>query len=287
MSAMHAKESGVRTWTVPVDELPPKLQLKEWLVRTPLVGPWAQRFYKEYVGLEGNDLTKHLIEIRRQAFEVCKYRCVASFLFVNYNLEEKYGSDFYDHIFRRISCGERFLDLACGFGNIARNLVYDGAPEENIISTDLRGEFWDLGYQMFRDRERFNGDFRQGDVFDKDYLHDLDGTIDILHTSAFLHLFDVSLQQKILRRILQLMSSKPGTIIFGRQVGNTIPYQVLKHSMRPGRGLYQHNEESFKAMFKEVTDEWDIQVWLTPRMESLYENGGRIGSLRFIITRIR
>ena len=251
------------------------------------MGEWAQRFYKTYVGLEGDDLTRHLLEIRRQAWEVYKYRCVASFLFVNYNLEEKFGADFYDDVLRRISRGEKFLDLACGFGNIARNLVFDGAPQENILSADLREEFWDLGYQMFRDRGRFNGEFRQGDIFDKEYLREYDGTIDILHTSAFLHLFDVALQQKVLRRIIRLMSSKPGTIIFGRQVGNTIPHHVLKHPMRPGRGLYQHNEESFKAMFEEVTDEWDVQVWLTPRTDSVYENGGRIGALRFIITRIR
>jgi SAM-dependent methyltransferase len=286
---MHAKDCAVlrKKYDVPEDTLPPKLDLKDWLVRAPTVGAWAQRFYKTYVGLEGDELTAHLLEIRRQAFEVYKYRCVASFLFVIYNLEEKYGAEFYDEILQRIACGNKFLDLACGFGNVARNLVYDGAPKENILSTDLRREFWDLGYQMFRDRERFTGEFRQGDVFDKDYLRDLDGTIDILHTSAFFHLFDVSLQQKILRRVLQLMSSKPGTIIFGRQVGNTIPHQVLKHSWRPGRGLYQHSEESFKAMVQEVTDEWDVQVWLTPRTDTVYENGGRIGSLRFIITRLR
>lgn len=284
---MHAKECNVQKWVVPADTLPPKLDLKDWLVKTPTVGTWAQRFYKTYAGLEGDELTRHLLEIRRQAWEIYKYRCVASFLFVNYNLEEKYGGDFYDDILRRISCGDRFLDLACGFGNVARNLVYDGAPEENIISADLRREFWDLGYQMFRDRDRFNGEFHQGDIFDKDYLQDLDGTIDILHTSAFFHLFDVAQQQKILRRVLKLISSKPGTIIFGRQAGNTSPYQVLKHPLRPGRGLYQHNEESFKAMIEEVTDEWDVQVWLTPQMDSVYENGGRIGSLRFIITKVR
>jgi hypothetical protein len=190
------------------------------------------------------------------------------------------------------------LDLGCAFGHIARNLLYDGAPDGNIISADLRQEFWELGYQLFRDRETFHGQFHQGDIFDPQYLVQLDGRIDIVHTSSFFHLFDLPSQQRIVERLMKLVSSKPGTTIFGRQVGNIIP----RHYQHPTRGglLYQHSEESFKAMFEDIAPgQWDVQVWFTEHKDFKADTNkdsrkektdeaihGRVGRLRFIITKL-
>jgi SAM-dependent methyltransferase len=276
---------AVKKVTVPDDELPPRLAPKDWMVDKPKLGEWAKKFYAEYVGImDENELTEHLIEVRRQAWEVYKYRCIASFLFVNYCLRDSYGAEWYDDILKRINGGQQFLDLGCAFGHTARNLVYDGAAQENIISGDLRQEFWDLGYELFRDRNKFKGTFHQGDIFDPDYLSEFDGQIDIVHVSAFFHLFDLDEQKAIVRRLLRLVSSKPGTVIFGRQVGNTIP-SYKKHPYRAGQGFYQHNEEGFRAMFDSVANgKWDIQTWLTTRNDEPADNGGFQGRLRFIIT---
>jgi|SRR5579862_1490444 len=283
---MHLKRP-VKKVTLPVDKLPPQLAYKDWMVDTPPLGPWAKEFYAEYVGItEEKELIQHLLEVRRQAWEVYHYRCIASFLFVNYNLREVYGQEWYNDVLQRVNSGQQLLDLGCAFGHTGRNLVYDGAKEENIISGDLREEFWELGYQLFRDKDKFHGRFRQGDIFDPQYLAEFDGNIDIVHTSAFFHLFDLPGQEAIVRRLSRLMSSKPGSVIFGRQVGNTIPC-YKKHPLRPGQGLYQHNEETFKAMFESVAPgKWDVQTWLTTRREQPADNGGFQGRLRFIITRL-
>jgi hypothetical protein len=271
----------------PADLLAANPDYSEWLAAAPTVGDWARKFYREYVGISDEErLSEHLMEVRALAWEVYKYRCVASFLFVNYNLGESYGSEWYRGILDRIKNGDIFLDLACAFGQIARNLVYDGAPQENIVSADLRQGFWDLGYQLYRDREKFHGAFHQGDVFDEKYLDQYNGKINILHTSAFFHLFDLPAQQQIVRRMMALTSTKPGTIIFGRQAANTITYR-LQHPFRPGQILYMHNEESFRAMFQEVAgQEWDIKTWLRARGENVADNGGRPGRLMFIATRL-
>jgi SAM-dependent methyltransferase len=279
----------VKKVRLPTDILPPKLDVKDWLVESPTIGDWARDFYTSYVGIsDPNELKTHLLQIRSQAWEVYKYRCVASFLFVNYNLGESYGWEWYHQLVARIKGGETFLDLGCAFGHTARNLVFDGAPMENIISADLRAEFWDLGYQLFRDRDTFHARFRQGDVFNGSYLEEFDGQIDILHTSSFFHLFDLASQQTIVRRILRLVSSKPGTVIFGRQVGNTVPIYKT-HSLRPGKGIYMHSEESFKKMVEDIAgQDWDVQVWITTRTDKqITENDGPSGRLRFIITKVR
>ena len=182
----------------PAELLGPQVNVNEWLAEPPTVGEWARKFYREYVGIaDEEELKEHLIEVRALAWKVYKYRCVASFLFVNYNLGESYGWEWYDGIIQRVKRGDKFVDLACAFGHSARNLVYDGAPQENVISGDLRQEFWELGYQLFRDREKFHAVFHQGDIFDSNYLQEYNGQIDILHTSSFFHLFEFEDQQKL------------------------------------------------------------------------------------------
>ena len=278
----------IQTMTMkPVDILATKPDYNKWMAEPPTVGDWAKVFYREYVGLADEELKQHLMEIRELAWKVYQYRCVASFFFVNYNLGETFGQEWYGRILERVQGGDKFLDLACAFGHVARNLVYDGASQENIISSDLRPEFWELGYQLFRDRERFHCEFRQTDIFDPFCLEEYNGKINILHTSAFFHLFDLERQKKVVNAVLRLVSTKPGTIIFGRQVGNTVP-EFRKHPWRStDYGLYSHNEESFRSMFAEVAGEgWDIKTLFVTRPENLASNGGLYGRLRFTITRL-
>jgi hypothetical protein len=271
----------------PVEILAPKFDYREWFIEPLVVQDWARKFYREYVGITGEEeLKKHLTEVRGLAWEIYPYRCIASFYFVNYNLGESYGWEWYNSILERLKAGNIILDLGCAFGHTARNLVYDGAPQENIISGDLRPEFWELGYQLFRDRESFHCKFYEGNIFDKEYLQDYNGKINIVHISSFFHLFELEIQQDLVRRLLQIVSTKPGTIICGRSAGNTKTC-VYKHPFRSGQCLYQHNEESFRRMFESVAgDGWDIKVRLIARSEIVAPNGGLPGRLTFIITKL-
>lgn len=277
----------------PYDIIAPKANLNEWLVEAPPIGDWARKLYREYVGItDDEELKQHLMEIRADAWAIYQYRCVASFMFVNYNLSDTYGGDWYQStILERLrNEGALFLDLACAFGHTARNLVFDGVNDAQIVSADLRREFWELGYKLFRDRDKFHGKFFQGDILDEEYLKEWEGKFDILHVSALFHLFNVEDQKKIMRRIINLLSKKPGSVFFGRAAGNTIP----QYKINPIRsqGLYQHNEESFKEMFAETVrgEEWDVKVILRTdfhgRPDSVDEIGGKRGGLRFMITRL-
>jgi len=279
----------LKTMTMkPVDILATNPDYTKWLAEPPTVGDWARKFYREYVGLaDEEELKQHLMEVRESAWKIYQYRCVASFFFVNYNLGETYGQEWYSGILERMKGGDKFLDLACAFGHVGRNLLYDGAPQENIISSDLRPEFWELGYHLFRDRETFYSKFHQADIFDPTCLEEYNGQINILHISAFFHLFDLERQKRVVRALLRLLSTKPGTTIFGRQAGNTIP-EFKTHPWRPSDyGLYAHNAESFRGMFEEVAGEgWDVKTWLVTKPENQANNGGLYGRVRFIITKL-
>lgn len=102
----------------------------------------------------------------------------------------------YPTILTRLKSGDALLDLGCCFGHIMRQIVFDGAPSENLTGTDLRPEFIELGYELFRDRAIFKSDFVTGDILDEDDegLASLNGRFDVVHAAAFFHLFDWSTQ---------------------------------------------------------------------------------------------
>jgi len=275
--------------SVPPEVLPPSVDVKDWWVEKPEIGPWAKRFFKEYVGITDQDeLAKHLCSIRELAWDVFHYRCIASLLFVNYNLSEAYGTEWYYDVLQRLKKGDKVLDVGCAFGQIARNFVFDGAPAENVWSMDLREAFWDLGYDMYKDRDTFKTPFFEGDISDHEFMKEYDGKFDFIHAASFFHIFNLESQYKVVQRMTKLLSSKPGSVIFGRQVGCSVPRHFSSHPIRLGKGLYMHSVQSFTDMFEDAAPgKWDIQAWLTtrnPRPES--KEKGRPGRLRFIITRL-
>lgn len=42
----------------------------------------------------------------------------------------------------------------------------DGASSENVYASDLQGEFFELGYKLFNDKDRLKSKFIAADVFD-------------------------------------------------------------------------------------------------------------------------
>lgn len=111
--------------------------------------------------------------------------------------------------------------MGCCFGQEIRRLAADGAPSENLYGSDLRPEFFELGYEFFRDRDTLKSKFIAADIFDPNSaLKELDGKIDILYAGSFLHLFGYEQQLEVSIRIAKLLKEKPGSLLVGRQVGN-------------------------------------------------------------------
>lgn len=48
------------------------------------------------------------------------------------------------------------LDRGCCFAQDVRKLVDDGARPQNLYACDLKGEFLDVGYDLFKDKETIN-----------------------------------------------------------------------------------------------------------------------------------
>lgn len=198
---------------------------------------------------------------RDAAWKIWPYPCIGQFRFLDLSISQ---SPYYTTLLSRLKTGEKFLDLGCCFGQDIRKLVADGAPAENLYGSDLRPEFFALGYELFRDREKLASTFLVGDVFDpSSELARLDGQLDVVHAASFLHLFCYEDQIRVCVRIVKLLRERTGSVVLGRQIGHLVAGEQAGR-LDPKKSRFRHNEESFKDMWREVGEltgsRWRVEV---------------------------
>lgn len=133
-------------------------------------------------------------------------------------------------------------------GTDVRKLVADGYPGRNVLGTDVRQEFLDIGYKLYQDSSSSNPiRFFTSDIFDvpsppslpllpsttkeppqpliplseTSNLTQLKGRINHFYLGALFHLFNESTQYEIALRVASLLdlSRKEGVVVFGRHQG--------------------------------------------------------------------
>ena len=165
----------------------------------------------------------------------------------------------YPRILARAQAGATVLDLGCCFGQDLRLLAADGAPTQNMYASDIKEELWQLGFELFRDREKMRAKFVQADIFDPDSdLVHLSGQMDIIIASQFLHLWDWKKQVLAFKKVVEL--SRPGSILVGSQRGQVRAQEVR----RPWGKLFFHNLETYREIWHQVEVEtgsrWEVEA---------------------------
>jgi len=170
--------------------------------------------------------------------------------------------------------GALLLDIGCCFGNDARKAASDGFPVHNVIASDLRQEFWDLGHELFKSTpDSFPATFIAGDAFNPEFLKPhapfyeapqtgppelssltsltpLQGHISIIHASSFFHLFGEEGQLQLAKSLASLLSPLPGSMIFGIHRGSeTKGVREIE-----SRDRFCHSPESWEEL-------WDGQIF--------------------------
>lgn len=179
-----------------------------------------------------------------------------------------------------------FLDLGCAFGQDIRRLVADGVDSRKCYGSDLRLEFMDLGYELFRDKETLQSRFIEGDIFDANTsLKQLDQKCDIVRAAAFFHLFSWDNQKIVAHRVAKLMRPQKGSLVVGAQVGHSTPEETPR---REGGTRFQHNLESWRRMWKEVGDETGVEFEVDGVERSVTSQFKSIGDiwLEFSVRRV-
>ncbi|KZV97531.1 hypothetical protein EXIGLDRAFT_607962 [Exidia glandulosa HHB12029] len=231
--------------------------------------PDEAAFFKEQTGLHDDEVLKeHILAVQAEAYQVYPYPCIRVFNFTTLKISRfAIYQDFLQ--LPTVRRDAVLLDLGCCFGNDARKAVADGFPASQVIASDLRPEFWDLGRKLFRSSTDIR--FIPGDVFQDSFLgpdlvqggtedtahalnnavesaslNPLYGKVSAIHASAFFHLFNEAQQEHIARRLALLLSPEPGSIIFGSHGA------ALTHGKRTGQSSFDHSPESWTALWQNV-----------------------------------
>ncbi|KAH0832526.1 hypothetical protein AYO21_10660 [Fonsecaea monophora] len=221
----------------------------------------------EYSGIPPEAQTEHIKTVRDRAFKSHPYPCLGRWRFLELDLSSH--PLYHGYIVPKMTKepkgtdGQKnpdwiFLDLGCCLGQDVRKLLFDGGDTSRIYGADLRPEFIEVGYELFRDEDRFpraEHFIAPADVFDFSPESELskkcDGRVGILHSTSVFHLFDWDQQVTMARRCLQLMTTKNGRVLIcGCQVGNENPGEFPRRL--GGGSRYRHNEASWKRMWDEV-----------------------------------
>lgn len=248
-------------------------------------------FYKQHTGISDiSELRAHILAIQARAFAIFPYPCIRRLAFTKLKISR---FEAYKEVLQlgRDRPGAILLDLGCCFGNDARKAVADGFPGTQVIATDLKQEFWELGHELFRSTPescpiRFiQGDFldpslvamnltsppTSGDVLSactaQRSLAPLQHLVSAIYASAFFHLFSEEDQLHIAKACQTLLSHQPGSIIFGSQRGSDVAA-----SRGTDRGdSFAHSPESWKEMWKKAAPDGSLHVdaWLSDEETSV------------------
>lgn len=228
--------------------------------------PYMQHLFERYVGIPKDEIVTHIDQIREKAWKILPYPCVGSYGFIVTQLEK---SPHLSTVVHRIQQGATFLELGACFGQELRILADAGAPTKNMFALDRTPEFWELSFELFRDREKMDAPFVQADFMSDSCfeevagLRELVGKTDIIHAGYFFHLFGWDGHLEAMVKVVKL--SRVGTTLIGHQIGRTTAAEESTTSEDGElKKLFHHSEESWKALWKEVQErtktEWKVEV---------------------------
>lgn len=156
-----------------------------------------------------------------------------------------------------------------------RKLVFDGARVESVYGSDVFSDYERVGHELFHDTDAFKNHFIGADLFDEDVngaLVKTEGTWDVISIVMFLHIFDWPTQIRACKRILKLLSRKPGSMVIGAQTGSTTPgEQVLKPPFiaeGAHKSVFRHSADTFTEMWKIVEQDEGVRL----KVEVVYDD---------------
>ena len=227
---------------------------------------------------------------RAHGFKSNPYPCIGLYRFTTLTL---CAHPLYNTILERLKAPDAtYLDVGCCFGQDLRQLVLDGIDSKKLIGLDIEGPLMEHGYELFLDRQTLQSRFVVADVFKGASLGsawtDLEDSVDVLHCSAFIHLFLLEDQVTAAKQLAKLV--RKGGVIVGRQSGSVKPGNVA--AIKPGTYSYRHDVETFSDLWRQVGQatgtRWEVEgtldmVGIVTKNPIEDENSRR---LLFTVTRV-
>ncbi|KAJ6466925.1 hypothetical protein C8R45DRAFT_1020477 [Mycena sanguinolenta] len=266
-------------------------------------------FIKAQSGIEDLDaLKKHIIAVQTKAYDLYGHMCIRRFSFTRPKIS---AFPMYEHA---LELGRKgiVLDLGCCFGTDIRKCWSDGVPVQNLVASDLRPVFWNLGHELFQSTpETFPVAFLAGDALDADFLEPtapldspsevpdfvpslssltsltpLCGHVSVIHITAVFHLFFEPQQMQLARALAGLLSPAPGSLILGSHIGRRTKGFNKRAIGSGGHHMFCHSPESWRELWEEVFPKGMIQVKAELKERPDRDEDYDIGSLVWSVMRL-
>ena len=162
---------------------------------------------------------------------------------------------------------------------------------DNMYATDLASEFWELGYELFRDRDKMKATFFTADIMNAQTgFKDLHGSVDIILANRFLHLFVWEDQVKAIKALVSM--SKPGSWIVGQQTGIESGIEIGEKGSKTNWPKFFHNVDTFERIWRQVGQEtqttWVVEASATDPgdlVQAMSPTGSGFHILKFLVSR--
>ncbi|QSZ35668.1 hypothetical protein DSL72_006790 [Monilinia vaccinii-corymbosi] len=222
--------------------------------------PETRELLEKYSHIPPQNQSQHVHRIRDLAWDIRAYPCTGVGAWL---VPQLCRNPVYPEVLKRVQAGETLMDVGCFLGHDLRRLVYDGAPSDKLYAVDIVSH-WEVGYELFRDRDRFAAHFIEADIVSQsESLAPLKGQIDITSITQVIHQWDWDGQVNCAKQLVAFTKG-PGSLVVGNQIGNPTAQEVtLKSLVVP---MWRHNPESFAKLWNQVGSEtgtkWETQAWI-------------------------
>lgn len=192
-----------------------------------------------------------------------KYPCIGQWTFL---ITRTPDLPYYKDMITRLKSGASILDVGCGFGQDLRYMAADGVPTQQMNACDIMPEFWNIGFDLYRDADKLKARFLEANILEADTLDpvsiytELKGNMDILLVNQVFHLFDWDRQLKAAKNLVAL--SRPGTWVVGYQIGSALgralPVQTTTGGptgAAGGMSKFYHNHKTWQELWRQVEKE--------------------------------
>ncbi|MCJ1421953.1 hypothetical protein MMC32_008320 [Xylographa parallela] len=133
-----------------------------------------------------------------------------------------------------------------------------------MYGIDVEPAFSDLGYELFRDRNRLNVTFIAANLtqMSTPSLKTLQESFDIISVQNLFHLFNLEVQKTVARYLVSLIKPIAGSLIFGLQVGSTEGKEV--EGLAKGTSAFAHSVETWAKFWHDIGEttnsKWHVRV---------------------------